>query len=79
MGVRISWLTLARNSSLARFADSAASLARRNSSSASLPSVMSVQVPNHLKMPPSLSRIGTPRVLNQRYSPSNRRTRYSTS
>ncbi len=27
MGVRISWLTLARNSSLARFADSAASLA----------------------------------------------------
>ena len=31
MGVRISWLTLARNSSLARFAASATSLARRNS------------------------------------------------
>ena len=33
MGVRISWLTLARNSSLARFAASAASLACRSSSS----------------------------------------------
>jgi len=37
---------------------SAASVCRR--------SVMSVQVPNHLKMLPSPSRIGTPRVLNQR-------------
>ena len=36
MGVRISWLTLARNSSLARLAASAASLARRNSSSSRL-------------------------------------------
>ena len=32
MGVRISWLTLARNSSLARFAASAASLASRSAS-----------------------------------------------
>ena len=41
MGVRISWLTLARNSSLARLAASAASLARRSSSSARLRSVTS--------------------------------------
>ena len=38
-------------------------------------SVMSVPVPNHLMMAPLLSRTGTPRVLNQRYSPSRRRTR----
>ena len=36
MGVRISWLTLARNSSLARLAASAASLACRSASSARL-------------------------------------------
>ena len=36
MGVRISWLTLARNSSLARLAASAASFACRNSSSGPL-------------------------------------------
>ena len=34
MGVRISWLMLARNSLLARLAASAASLARRSASSA---------------------------------------------
>ena len=41
MGVRISWLTLARNSSLARLAASAASFACRSSSSSRLRSVMS--------------------------------------
>ena len=40
---------------------------------------MSVHVPNHLTTAPPPSRIGVPRVLNQRYSPSRRRTRYSTS
>ena len=51
----------------------------RSASSISRRSVMSVQVPNHLTMFPSLSRMGVPRVLNQRYTPSRRRTRYSTS
>ena len=44
MGVRISWLMLARNSLLARLAASAASLAAR-SASAPLPSVMSREMP----------------------------------
>ena len=51
----------------------------RSASSVCRRSVMSVQVPNHLTMFPPLSRIGAPRVLNQRYSPSERRTRYSMS
>ena len=41
IGVRSSWLTIARNSDLARSAASAASLARRSAASASLRSVMS--------------------------------------
>ena len=41
MGVRISWLMLARNSLLARLAASAASFAVRSSSSGRLRSVMS--------------------------------------
>ena len=44
MGVRISWLTLARNSSLARLAASAASLAWRSSSSSRLRSEMSWRI-----------------------------------
>ncbi|HKI35667.1 MAG TPA: hypothetical protein VKA46_27675 [Gemmataceae bacterium] len=40
MGVRMSWLTLARNSSLARLAAAAASLAWRSSSSSRLRSEM---------------------------------------
>ena len=44
MGVRISWLMLARNSLLARLAASAASLASCSSCSARLRSVMSVQI-----------------------------------
>ena len=51
----------------------------RSASSVCRRSEMSVQVPNHLTIFPPLSRIGMPRVLNQRYSPSERRTRYSTS
>ena len=46
MGVRISWLMLARNSLLARLAASAASLACCNSPSACLRSVMSSSVPS---------------------------------
>ena len=38
----------------------------RSTASACLSSVISVQVPNHLKMRPWLSRMGVPRVLNQR-------------
>jgi len=45
MGVRISWLTLARNSSFARFAASAASLACRNSTSCCLRSMPSAITP----------------------------------
>ena len=41
IGVRSSWLTMARNSDLARSAASAASFARRRAASASLRSVMS--------------------------------------
>ena len=48
MGVRISWLMLARNSLLARLAVSAASLALTNSPSARLRAVMSVQAPTNL-------------------------------
>jgi hypothetical protein len=40
---------------------------------------MSVQVPNHWTTRPVLSRMGVPRVLIQRYTPSERRTRYFTS
>jgi len=40
----------------------------RSASSARFPSVISVQDPHHLTMLPLLSRIGTPRVLNQPYS-----------
>ena len=45
IGVRISWLMLARNSLFARFAASAASLACRNSASDRLPCVISLLTP----------------------------------
>ena len=54
IGVRISWLMLARNSLLARLAASAASLARRSSSSARLRSVMSRMMPMTRPFPPAL-------------------------
>ena len=66
IGVRISWLTLARNSLLARLAASAASLARRSASSVRFWSSMSVMVPSHLTTWPDSSRTGRPRLLNQR-------------
>ena len=50
IGVRISWLTLARNSLLARLAASAASLARRSASSACFWSSMSMQGPQPLRI-----------------------------
>ena len=43
MGVRISWLMLARKSDLARFAASAPSLARRSSSETRFDSEMSAR------------------------------------
>ena len=46
MGVRISWLIMARNSLLARVADSAVSFASRNSSSTFLRPVMSLRTIN---------------------------------
>ena len=46
IGVRISWLMLARNSLLARLACSAASFAFCRSSSACLRAVMSVKLPS---------------------------------
>ena len=45
IGVRISWLTLAKKASLARLPASASSLARSKSSSSCLRSVMSTLVP----------------------------------
>ncbi len=70
MGVRISWLTLARNSSLARFADSADSFALAWFFLLSQLSGRQchVRVPNQVEnmRPDSPSQIGVPRVLNQR-------------
>ena len=58
MGVRISWLMLARNSLLARLAASAASLAWCNSVSVRLRPVMSRDTPNVPTMSPFRSRSG---------------------
>ena len=91
IGVRISWLMLARNSLFARLAASAASsarcplddlglerlLVREISSSASFRSWISVQVPNQLTRRRAASRCGTPRISHQRYAPSARRSRHS--
>ncbi len=66
MGVRISWLMLARNSLLARLAASAASLALWNASAARFWSSMSVQAPNHFTTRPVWSRTGTARSRCQR-------------
>ncbi len=52
IGVRISWLMLARNSLLARLADSAASLAFSNSASACLRAVISTPWPTMLQTTP---------------------------
>ena len=79
MGVRISWLTLARNSSLARFADSAASLARRSSSSARFWRVMSRFKPSIKRREPSAANTPWPRAQIHRTVPSLCRTRCSAS
>ncbi len=70
IGVRISWLMLARNSLLARFARSAASVAV-------FWSWMSVQVPYHFAISPLASRTGRARARCQRYSPSEARRKRS--
>ena len=76
MGVRISWLTLARNSSLARLAASAASLARRSSSSARFRSVTSrMKATNRYCSP---SRTGAMLISAGNSLPSRRRARTST-
>ena len=67
MGVRISWLMLARNSLLARLAISATCLARTNFDSASLRAVMSVPEPITFVMTPSWSRRG-PKVASIKIS-----------
>ena len=58
IGVRISWLMLARNSLLARVAASAASLARTSSRSACFRSVMSVKLTTAPLISPSPPRSG---------------------
>ena len=78
IGVRISWLMLARNSLLARLAASAASLASRMAASACFSASTSVCTPTHSRIPPPLARMGTARTSMCRYSPSWRRSRCST-
>ena len=73
MGVRISWLTLARNSSLARLAASAASLAWRNSSSSRLRSEMSWTAAMAYAGRPDASRWNEANTSTQTVEPSLRR------
>ena len=68
MGVRISWLMLARNSLLARLAASAASLARCSSASACFRAVTSSQTPRTQRPRPS-TWIGTLVVCSHRVRP----------
>ncbi len=73
MGVRISWLMMARKSDLARSAASAASLACCSACSASRSRVMSSMMPSQT-MPSWLLR-GADRQRSQRTSPSGLITR----
>ena len=78
MGVRISWLMLARNCDLARLAASAASFARLSSSSASLRAVTLALMPAMRTATPAGSRSTTlPRAWIQHHCPESVRTRYS--
>ena len=70
IGVRISWLMLARKSLLAVVASSAISLARRISSSACLISVTSWATPYMKRGLPSSSRATLPMARIQATSPS---------
>ena len=65
-GVLNSWLSIARNWSLARLAPSAKSFASRKSSSFLFLSSISVHVPNHLTIRPASSLTSSPRTRNQR-------------
>ena len=72
IGVRISWLMLARKSLFARVADSAASFAWRRSDSTSFCSVMSVLLPNQSVTRPCSSLTGSIRDRCHRNTPSCR-------
>jgi len=78
MGVRISWLMLARNSLLARLASSALRLASLSSLSMRLLSVTSCTRPSKSSTWPSGPRTTTGVLRIQQVSPSRRRMRYST-
>ena len=78
IGVRNSWLMIARKSLLLRAACSACSRANRSVSSARRRSVTSVQVPTTRAGRPCASRVMIrPRASNQRQSPSRAWMRYS--
>ncbi len=78
MGVRISWLMLARNSLLARLAESDSRAAAAKAASARLRSVMFCSAPTTRTGRPRSSR-STSDVENAQTSlPSARRSRYST-
>ena len=76
IGVRISWLMLARNSLLARVAASAASVARRSSTSARLRSVMSKKVTTPPTGSPSCS-CGYAQYSTAKDEPSSRQKTWS--
>ncbi len=65
MGVRISWLTFARNSPLARLAASAASLACSKACCSSRRRVTSWAMPTQCVMPPSSSNTGVTPIDSQ--------------
>ena len=70
IGVRISWLTFARNSLFARLVASAASLARSRCAATSRRSVTSCSVPTMRSARPDASRAKTlPRTSIQRHAP----------
>ena len=77
IGVRISWLMLARNSLLARLAASAASLAARNCASALFRSVMSLTTPRIFTGAPWMSRSTRPSSLIQCRDESGQPMRHS--
>ena len=79
MGVRISWLMLARNTDFARLACSAASFASAACCWVILRWVMSTQEPMKPRNSPRGLNRGTPRSIIQRYSPATLRKRYSVS
>jgi hypothetical protein len=65
IGVRISWLMLARKIDFMAVASSATSLAACNSSSARLRASMFRQLPTHMRIEPFASRMGIPRAKYQ--------------